>query len=141
MTPQAESFGPRLDNPTAIDRDAIVRILDRGAQPTVQFSKPASSEMLRAVDGLCQEFGDRLEVRFEPPGADVIGVAMLTPHHRAFSANLATLRHTQKAFQGRTLPSRERFGEVLTQRLQLNRYGLGQPVAPRSFEELVPFLV
>jgi len=59
------SVEPRITNPTDVSAATIRQILDRGARPTIQFSKPgAPPSLLRQVDNLCKEFGDALEIRF-----------------------------------------------------------------------------
>src|SRR5262245_17333340 len=44
-------------------------------------------------DAAIHDCSYRLEVRLEPPRADVVSVADLPAHHRTFSANLTPLRH------------------------------------------------
>ena len=46
-----------------------------------------------ALDAAVDQCPHRLQVRLEPPRADVVRVAVLTPHDRTLSANLATLGH------------------------------------------------
>lgn len=59
------SVEPRITDPTDVSAVTIRQILDRGAQPTIQFSKPgAEQSLLRQVNNLCKEFGDALEIRF-----------------------------------------------------------------------------
>lgn len=56
---------PRINNPKAVASAEIKAILARGWRPTIQFSSPPSSrDLLRTVNSLCTEYGDRLEVRF-----------------------------------------------------------------------------
>jgi hypothetical protein len=59
------SVEPRITNPTDVSAATIRQILDRGARPTIQFSRPGTPpSLLRQVDNLCKEFGDALEIRF-----------------------------------------------------------------------------
>lgn len=55
----------RINNPKSPPDSAIRAIAASGQTPTIQFSAPVySAELLRAVNRLCIEYGDRLEVRF-----------------------------------------------------------------------------
>ena len=65
------SIGPNLENdarandPVAIESDQIRAIVKSGRTATIQFSKPGyTRELLRAVNRLCVELEDKLEIRF-----------------------------------------------------------------------------
>lgn len=51
-------------DPTTLDALAIEQVIADGANPVVQFSKPAPEAVLREVNSLCERFGEALEVRF-----------------------------------------------------------------------------
>lgn len=55
----------RINDPQRISGKPIDAILARGGRPTIQFSRPGySKRLLKSVNELCREYGDRLEVRF-----------------------------------------------------------------------------
>ncbi len=55
----------RITDPVTVERDVVNAIVKSGRAPTIQFSKPGyTPELLRAVNRLCSEFEDGLEVRF-----------------------------------------------------------------------------
>ena len=55
----------RITDPIRLSESDIQAIVDDGGSPTVQFSKPGQDRtLLDTVNGLCQVFGSRLEVRF-----------------------------------------------------------------------------
>jgi len=61
----AKMITERLENLTEIDRSQIEKIIASGKTATIQFSKPVyNKSILTAIDALCREFGDSLEVRF-----------------------------------------------------------------------------
>lgn len=55
----------RVTDPQSIDRRRVEAVLDAGRTPTIQFSAPGySPALLREINTLCAEFGERVEVRF-----------------------------------------------------------------------------
>ncbi len=55
----------RITDPIRLSESDLQAIVDDGGSPTVQFSKPGQDRtLLDTVNGLCQVFGSRLEVRF-----------------------------------------------------------------------------
>lgn len=55
----------RITDPVTVERNTLRAILNSGRTPTIQFSKPGyTPELLRAVNRLCSEFEDEIEVRF-----------------------------------------------------------------------------
>lgn len=55
----------RITDPKKVSREHLDEVLGRGVNPTVQFSKPGySPRLLKKVNQLCSEYGDKLEVRF-----------------------------------------------------------------------------
>lgn len=55
----------RISDPKSIDRRRVAEILDSGRTPTIQFSEADYRPgLLRDVNLLCAEFGERIEVRF-----------------------------------------------------------------------------
>ncbi len=55
----------RTTDPTALDQVAIRAAIDDGRTPVIQFSEPpGSSGLLRTLNQLCIELGDRIQVRF-----------------------------------------------------------------------------
>lgn len=55
----------RVTDPIAVESGETRAIVKSGRTPSIQFSKPGyTRELLRAVNRLCAEFEDKLEVRF-----------------------------------------------------------------------------
>lgn len=55
----------RITDPKKVSRENLSEVLGRGVNPTIQFSKPGySPRLLKKVNKLCSEYGDKLEVRF-----------------------------------------------------------------------------
>ncbi len=55
----------RIDNPQNITKQEIDSILSDGKSPIIQFSEEAySSSLLKKIDSLCKDYGEKLEVRF-----------------------------------------------------------------------------
>ncbi len=55
----------RITDPKRVSSKQIREILSRGARPTIQFSRRGySRRILKSINKLCAEYGDRLEVRF-----------------------------------------------------------------------------
>ena len=55
----------------------------------------------QAADAAVHHRTDPLEVRFEPPGGDVVRVADIPPDNRAFSAKFAAFRHDRAYGRGK----------------------------------------
>jgi hypothetical protein len=59
------THGFRITDPVAVESKEIRAIVNSGRTAAVQFSKPGyTRELLRAVNQLCAELEDKLEVRF-----------------------------------------------------------------------------
>ena len=71
------SQGPLIDNPTAVSRADVDAILARGQLPTIQFSQPAREGLLRSVNDLAADYGERLHIRFYGHYSDVFDAAVL----------------------------------------------------------------
>ena len=55
----------RINDPENISQETIDTILANGKNPIIQFSKDSySPSLLKKVDGLCEIYGDELEIRF-----------------------------------------------------------------------------
>ncbi|MDX2411321.1 MAG: hypothetical protein QNK34_05125 [Woeseiaceae bacterium] len=55
----------RITDPQKVSREHLNEVLGRGVNPTIQFSNPGySPRLLKKVNKLCAEYGDKLEVRF-----------------------------------------------------------------------------
>jgi hypothetical protein len=55
----------RINDPTTVSRTHLNEVLRRGVAPTIQFSKPGySPSLLKEINSLCAEYGEKLEVRF-----------------------------------------------------------------------------
>lgn len=83
----------RISDPSDLPHDEVHLILGQGNTPVVQFSKPVYTEkMLRELDGLCHEFGERIELRFYghyTTGFDAEALGYL-PHVRNLSVDCLT---------------------------------------------------
>jgi hypothetical protein len=55
----------RITDPATLDTANIAALVSNGSRPILQFSKPGFSDRtLDTVNGLCEQFGDALDVRF-----------------------------------------------------------------------------
>ena len=70
----------RINDPSTVDREAVLAILDRGVTPTVQFShRGYTPALLEQINKLCVEFGERIEVRFYGHYDDSFDASALAP--------------------------------------------------------------
>jgi protein phosphatase 1 regulatory subunit 7 len=84
----------RIDNPSAVQRDEIAAIAARGELAIVQFSRPCyDMALLEALDALCLEFGEHIEMRFYGHPVDCGVVAMLAQVQRLSLDCLRTVKN------------------------------------------------
>jgi len=68
----------RITDPKKVSREHLDEVLGRGVNPTIQFSKPGySTGLLKKVNKLCSEYGDRLEVRFYGHHSDAFDASVV----------------------------------------------------------------
>jgi hypothetical protein len=69
----------RINNPSSINDRQVRAILEAGRSPTIQFSQSMyTPSLLRRLNDLCAEFGERLEVRFYGHHNEVFDAETLT---------------------------------------------------------------